>query len=49
MTKGKGHLYRFGAKEREERKFEEEYGKEKGKRIYGAVVGKLKRRREAMA
>ena len=41
------HLYRFGAKAREERKFEERYGKVKGKRVYGAVVGKVKRERAA--
>ena len=41
------HLYRHGAKRREERKFEERYGKEKGAEIYGAVVGKVKREREA--
>lgn len=39
------HLYRNGAKYREIRKFEERYGKAKGKRIYGAVVGKIKRER----
>lgn len=45
MTKGKGHLYRFGAKRGELRKFENRYGKEKGKHVYGAVVGKVKRAR----
>jgi len=40
------HLYREGAKSREKRKFEERYGKKKGDRIYGAVVGKVKRERE---
>ena len=42
MTK---HIYRHGAKYRERRKFEERYGKKKGKYIYGAVVGKLYRSR----
>ena len=37
----KPHLYRDGAKKRELGKFEREYGKEKGKSIYGAVVGKV--------
>jgi len=40
------HLYRYGAKSRELREFERRYGKEKGRRIYGAVVGKIKRERE---
>lgn len=39
------HLYRFGAKASQERKFEKRYGKKKGKRVYGAVVGKVKRER----
>jgi hypothetical protein len=34
------HLYRHGAKRREERKFEERYGKEKGDRVYGATKEK---------
>lgn len=42
---GRGHLYKFGAKKREEKIFEKEYGKEKGKKVYGAVVGKIKRLR----
>ncbi|MDG7035216.1 MAG: hypothetical protein JRM78_03225 [Nitrososphaerota archaeon] len=42
MTK---HIYRHGAKYRERRKFEERYGKKKGRYIYGAVVGKLYRSR----
>ena len=41
------HLYTHGAKTREERAFEREYGKRKGKYIYGAVVGKVKRERLA--
>lgn len=42
-----GHLYRNGAKGREKRKFEKEYGKEKGDYVYGSVIGKVKREREA--
>lgn len=38
-SRSEGHLYRDGAKRGELRKFEKEYGKEKGKRVYGAVVG----------
>ena len=41
------HLYRHGAKRREERKFEERYGKEHGDYVYGAVVSKVKKEREA--
>ncbi len=41
------HLYRNGAKYREEKKFEEEYGKERGKYVYGAVVGEVRRERQA--
>lgn len=41
------HLYRTGAKGREQRSFEERYGKVKGKKVYGAVVGKVKRERAA--
>ena len=37
------HLYRNGAKYREQKKFEREYGKKKGDYVYGAVVGKVKR------
>ena len=39
--KGKGHLYNPQTK----RKFEKEYGKKKGDRVFGAVVGKVKRER----
>ena len=46
MAKQK-HLYRNGAKYSEKRKFEGEYGKTKGDYVYGAVVGKVKREREA--
>ena len=41
------HLYRNGAKSREKKKFEKEYGKKKGDYVYGATVGKVKREREA--
>lgn len=40
-----GHLYRDGAKRKEMRKFEDRYGKRKGKEVYGAVVGKTYRSR----
>ncbi|MEM3794123.1 MAG: hypothetical protein QXS76_04370 [Candidatus Bathyarchaeia archaeon] len=43
----RGHLYKYGAKNREKRKFEREYGKKKGDYIYGAVVGKVRRERLA--
>ena len=39
------HLYRKGAKKKELRAFERKYGR-KGKYIYGAVVGKVKRERQ---
>lgn len=42
-----GHLYTHGAKGREERKFEQRYGKKKGDYVYGATVGKVKRERMA--
>ena len=41
------HLYRNGAKYREQKKFEKEYGKKKGDYIYGAIVGKVRRERLA--
>ena len=41
------HLYRNGAKYRERRKFEKEYGRKKGDYVYGAVVGKVRRERLA--
>ena len=41
------HLYRDGAKKRETRDFQRRYGKRKGRRIYGATVGKVKRERAA--
>ena len=40
----RGHLYRGkGTKQRELRQFEQRYGKTKGKRVYGAVIGEVKR------
>ena len=47
MAKRVKHLYRKGGKAREEPKFEKRYGKVKGKRVYGATVGKVKRERQA--
>ena len=41
------HLYRDGAEKGEIRDFERRYGKRKGRRIYGATVGKVKRERAA--
>ena len=41
------HLYRDGAKWGEIAKFQGEYGKRKGRKIYFAVVGKVKRERAA--
>ncbi len=43
----KKHLYREWAKASQERKFESKYGAKKGKKVYGAVVGKVKRERQA--
>ena len=37
------HLYRDGAKRKELMEFERRYGKEKGKKYYGATVGKVYR------
>lgn len=45
-AKKRKHLYRAGAKGAETRAFEARYGKRKGKRIYGAVIGKVKRERK---
>lgn len=41
------HLYRDGAKGPELREFERKYGKRKGRRVYGATVGKVRREQEA--
>ena len=56
-TDGKGRrrpitgrsLYRNGARYKERRKFEREYGMQRGDYVYGATVGKVKREREARA
>lgn len=40
------HLYKAGGKARNLPKFQSKYGKTKGKRVYGAVVGKVKRERQ---
>ena len=40
-----GHLYRKGARRGELRSFERRYGYKKGKYVYGATVGKVKRER----
>jgi hypothetical protein len=42
-----GHLYVRGGKKRELPKFERRYGTAKGKRVYGAVVGQVRRERMA--
>jgi hypothetical protein len=47
MRRRERHLYRGGAKKRMRRAFEERYGKRKGDRVYGAVVGKVRRERLA--
>ena len=39
-------LYKEGAEPAELRKFKREYGKEKGRQIYGATVGKVHREQE---
>lgn len=41
------HLYKKGGKARNLPKFEARYGKRKGKAVFGAVVGKVKRERQA--
>ena len=41
----KKHLYRHGAKGSELRSFEHRYGRKKGKYVYGATVGKVRRER----
>lgn len=40
MARRRRHLYRGGAEKRELREFQERYGEEHGKEVYGAVVGK---------
>lgn len=41
------HLYRAGSKARNLAKFKRKYGSKKGVKVYGAVVGKVKRERRA--
>jgi len=41
------HLYKNGAKYYQKKKFEERYGKRGGNYVYGAVIGKVKRERDA--
>ena len=41
------HLYKGRERRAELRDFQREYGKRKGRYSYGAVVGKVKREREA--
>ena len=45
MKRKSKHLYKDGAKRRELRSFERKYGRKKGKYIYGATVGKVRRER----
>jgi hypothetical protein len=47
LTSRNPHLYTHGGKRSHEPEFERRYGKNKGKRVYGAVVGKVKRERMA--
>jgi hypothetical protein len=47
MRKKTEHLYRNGAKSRELSEFEKRYGTKKGKYVYGATVGKVRRERLA--
>ena len=42
-SKRNNHIYRDGAEPKELKAFEKEYGKKKGKYVYGATVGKLTR------
>ena len=41
--KKKKHIYKRGARKSQLKSFEKRYGKKKGKYVYGATVGKLKR------
>ena len=45
-TLARRRLYRKGAKKRELRAFERQYGKKKGAYVYGATVGRVKRERK---
>lgn len=44
MAKSRKHIYKKGTKGKVKKGFEQRYGKRKGARVYGATVGKLKRR-----
>lgn len=44
--KGEGHFYMYGAKERNLRKFKEEYGPEKGERIFYATYANIKKKKK---
>ena len=46
MKRGR-HLYRGGAESGELAQFQREYGNRKGRKIYFAVVGKVRRERRA--
>lgn len=46
MPRKANHLYKAGAKGREEAAFEKRYGAKKGKKVYGATVGRVKRERQ---
>ena len=46
-SKRNNHIYRDGVEARELKAFEKEYGKKKGKYVYGATVGKLTREKRA--
>ena len=41
------HLYKYGAARTELPKFQKEYGKEHGRYVYGATIGKVYRERLA--
>ena len=45
-SKRNNHIYRDGAEPKELKAFEKEYGKKKGKYVYGATVGKLTREKK---
>ena len=46
-SKRNNHIYRDGAEPKALKAFEKEYGKKKGKYVYGATVGKLTREKRA--
>ncbi|MDG6968263.1 MAG: hypothetical protein JRN50_02255 [Nitrososphaerota archaeon] len=47
MSRERGHLYTHGGRRRNLPEFEKRYGREHGKEVYGAVVGKVRRERMA--